>query len=175
MSLHIIIDGYNLIRQSHTLSRLDLEDLQLGREALVDKLAAYKKIKRHKITVVFDGTNAPLFSFHKDRTKGIRIVFSQRGELADQVIKKMTAKEKQKALIVTSDRNLVDYAVSQGASTISSPEFEGRMTQSLFMDTTGADIDESETDGWKPTTKKKGPKKRRSKKDRKNRKTFIKL
>jgi len=40
MSIHIIIDGYNLIRQSTTLSILDQQDIMLGREALVDMLAA---------------------------------------------------------------------------------------------------------------------------------------
>ncbi|MBU4258375.1 MAG: NYN domain-containing protein, partial [Proteobacteria bacterium] len=49
MSLHIIIDGYNLIRQSNTLSNLDGQDIQLGREALLKMLAEYKKIKHHKI------------------------------------------------------------------------------------------------------------------------------
>jgi len=57
MSFHIIIDGYNLIRQSCTLAAFDQKDLQLGREVLLDKLAAYKKIKHHKITVVFDAAN----------------------------------------------------------------------------------------------------------------------
>jgi len=47
MAVHIIIDGYNLIRQSAELSRLDRRDLQHGREALLELLAAYKKIKRH--------------------------------------------------------------------------------------------------------------------------------
>ncbi|MBW2739271.1 MAG: NYN domain-containing protein, partial [Deltaproteobacteria bacterium] len=73
MSLHIIIDGYNLIRQSNTLSDLDRQDIQLGREALLNMLAAYKKIKRHKITVVFDGTNAPFLSPRSDKIKGVEI------------------------------------------------------------------------------------------------------
>jgi predicted RNA-binding protein with PIN domain len=75
MSIHIIIDGYNLIRQSNSLSDLDRQDIQLGREALLDMLAAYQRIKRHMITVVFDGTNAPPFSQHENRVKGI--IFSQ--------------------------------------------------------------------------------------------------
>ena len=45
--------------QSSSLSALDRQDIQLGREALLHTLSAYKKIKRHMITVVFDGTNAP--------------------------------------------------------------------------------------------------------------------
>ncbi len=38
MPIHIIIDGYNLIRQSSALSVLDNQDIQLGREALIDQL-----------------------------------------------------------------------------------------------------------------------------------------
>jgi len=34
MPLHIIIDGYNVIRRSKQLSLLDLQDIQEGREAL---------------------------------------------------------------------------------------------------------------------------------------------
>ncbi len=175
MSLHIIIDGYNLIRQSNSLSMLDLEDIQLGREALIEQLASYKKVKPHKITVVFDGTHAPSFSLQRDRIKGIRVVFSRRGEIADTVIKEMTAKEKQKALVVSSDRSIVDYAASQGAATISSPEFEDKMTMSLLMDYRGIDLEEEEKKAWIPTTKKKGPSRRRSKKDRRNRKKTVKL
>ena len=88
MSIHIIIDGYNLIRQSGYLSSLDLQDIQLGRETLIDLLAAYKKIKAHRITVVFDGTRAPDLVRERDRQKGITILFSHRGESADAVIKK---------------------------------------------------------------------------------------
>ncbi len=87
MSIHIIIDGYNLIRQSNSFSDLDRQDIQLGREALLDTLATYKRIKRHKITVVFDGTNAPPFSQSENRIKGIKVKFSRRGELADSLIK----------------------------------------------------------------------------------------
>ncbi|NQT68664.1 MAG: NYN domain-containing protein, partial [Desulfobacteraceae bacterium] len=58
MSIHIIIDGYNLIRQSNFFSTIDRRDMQLGRETLIETLAAYKGIKGHKITVVFDGAQA---------------------------------------------------------------------------------------------------------------------
>ncbi len=42
MPIHIIIDGYNLIRNSNSLSALDRQDMQTGRETLVDMLATYK-------------------------------------------------------------------------------------------------------------------------------------
>ena len=112
MSIHIIIDGYNLIRQSSSLSLLDHQDLQLGREALVVMLAKYKRIKHHKITVVFDGTNALSFSGHRDYIDGIEIKFSRFGESADSVIKKIAAGEKEKALVVSSDRDVATRAFS---------------------------------------------------------------
>ncbi len=165
MSLHIIIDGYNLIRQSATLSDLDRQDIQLGREALINMLAAYKKIKHHKITVVFDGTNAPFISLHRDKIKGIEINFSRIGESADTVIKRMALTEREKALIVSSDMEIVNAVTSQGASTISSPMFEEKIAMAKYMSV--KDIDSENEGGWIPTTKKKGPSKRLSKKNEK--------
>ena len=109
MAVHIIIDGYNLIRQSAELSLLDRRDLQQGREALLELLAAYKKIKRHQITVVFDGTDAYSLYRQRDQTKGIKILFSRRGETADTVIKRMVEREREGALVVSSDRDVAGF------------------------------------------------------------------
>jgi hypothetical protein len=173
MSFHIIIDGYNLIRQSARLSSVDQMDLQSGRDALLVILAAYKRIKKHKITVVFDGANAPSFSIRKDKINGIKIVFSRHGELADTVIKRMAGSEKEKALIVSSDMDIVHYAESHGCATISSHGFEEKITMASYIDLGGSDI-ERDT-GWVPTTKKKGPRRRLSKKKRHSRIKINKL
>jgi len=173
MSIHIIIDGYNLIRQSGYLSNLDLQDIQLGRETLIDMLAAYKKIKAHRITVVFDGTRAPGLLRQRDRQKGIAILFSHRGESADEVIKKMAAGEMQKALVVSSDQEIVRSATSSGAATISAIDFENRLNLAGQIDGMGSDRDDHA--GWTPTTKKKGPGRRLSKRQRRNKAKIRKL
>ena len=173
MSLHIIIDGYNLIRQSTTLSDLDRQDIQLGREALLNMLAAYKRIKHHRITVVFDGTNAPFLSQRMDKIKGIEIRFSRVGESADTVIKRMAVTEREKALVVSSDIEVVNAAASQGASTISSPMFEEKIAMAEHISANG--VDREDKQGWVPTTKKKGPKRRLSKRKRKSRLKIKKL
>lgn len=173
MSIHIIIDGYNLIRQSRSLSALDRQDLQLGREALLEMLSAYKKIKHHTITVVFDGTNAPPFSQNKDRIKGIKVKFSRRGEFADAVIKRMTAKLRERALVVSSDLDVIHFAAAKGAATIDSPGFEEKMAMAVYMDT--QEMEREESVGWIPTTKKKGPGRRLSKKQRHSRIKIKKL
>ena len=146
MSIHIIIDGYNLIRQSNTLSMIDRQDIQLGREALIDTLIAYQKIKRHMITVVFDGTNAPSFSQRKNRVQGITVKFSRSGEVADAVIKRMVSREKEKALVVSSDLEIVNFATAKGAATISSAVFEEKISQALFMENKG--VESKEDRGW---------------------------
>lgn len=173
MSIHIIIDGYNLIRSSSSLSSLDQQDIQLGREALLDTLSAYKRIRPHKITVVFDGTNAPLFEQPQDQIKGIRIKYSRSGESADTVIKRMAVKEREKALIVSSDLDVVNFAASVGAATISSPAFEEKIIMATYMDKKG--IENQEQGGWIPTTRKKGPSRRLSKRKRRNRVKIRKL
>ena len=38
MSIHLIVDGYNLIRQSKSFRRLDRQSLELGRDALLDEI-----------------------------------------------------------------------------------------------------------------------------------------
>jgi predicted RNA-binding protein with PIN domain len=173
MSIHIIIDGYNLIRQSSELSALDRQDIQLGRKALVDMLAAYKKIKSHLITVVFDGTGATPHSQQRDRQKGISILYSAVGQTADAVIKKMAHREGPKALVVSSDQEIARSAASSGAVTMSANDFENKLAMSLYRD--DAKIDRDENEGWKPTTKKKGPRRRLSKRQRTNRIKIRKL
>jgi predicted RNA-binding protein with PIN domain len=167
MAVHIIIDGYNLIRQSAELSRLDRRDLQAGREALLDMLAAYKKIKRYHITVVFDGTDDYSPYRQRDQSKGIRVLFSRQGETADAVIKRMAAKEREGVLVVSSDRDVAGFAASRRAATISSPDFLDKLSLAAWSEEKGIHPDDEMT-GWNPTTRKKGPSRRLSKKERRN-------
>ena len=173
MSIHIIIDGYNLIRQSPDLSRLERRDLQTGREALMDLLAGYKKIKAHRITVVFDGTRAPGFTPERDQYKGVAVVFSRQGETADSVIKKMAAREREGALVVSSDRDVTQYAQSRGAAIIESPAFEEKLQLTAYLEMKG--LEEEPASGWEPTTRKKGPRRRLPKKARRSRAKIRKL
>ena len=173
MPLHIIIDGYNLIHQSTLISISDQLDFQQIREVLIDRLSDYKKIRKHKITVVFDGLNAPGFSRRREVTKGIEVKFSRRGETADTVIKRMAAREKQKALIVSSDREITDFAASQGAATIASAAFGEKI---YSAESPAPDLyDAGEKNGWQPTTRKKGPRRRLSRRERHNRLKTRKL
>ena len=174
MSLHIIIDGYNLIRQSHQFSPIEAIDLAAGRDALIDSLAVYKRVRAHRITVVFDGTNASVAVGNRDRLKGVDIRYSNPGELADTVIKRMVDQEKHRAMVVTSDREVIDYAEKRGAATIKSSGFEDKMMLAQYYDIKGIDS-ESESKEWSPTTRKKGPAWRVSKRKRRGKARINKL
>ncbi len=174
MPLHIIIDGYNLIRQSSQLSAIDHRDLQQGREALVDLLAAYRQVKPHPVTVVFDAADAVGQHQQRDRVQGIRIRFSAPGESADAVIKRMAARYREKAIIVSSDRDIAAASEAHGAAVIASPDFERKLVGTLYEGSPG-DAGEDEHTGWAPTTRKKGPRRRRSKKARRHQRKIRKL
>jgi hypothetical protein len=175
MSVHIIIDGYNLIRQSSSLKKIDQNDLQLGREALIDRLAAYKRFKGHQITVVFDGSPDFFLFGSAQQEKGIRIKFSKHGETADAVIKRMASLEREKALIVSSDNDVVRVSASSGAAVISAGEFEEKMALAALMDIKGQASESGSEHGWSATTKKKGEGKKLPKKARRNIKKLTKL
>jgi uncharacterized protein len=174
MSVHIIIDGYNLIRQSKLLKEIERMDLQHGREALVDALADYKKLKGYQITVVFDGAQAETGLPRRDRLKGIELLFSRSGEPADAVIKRMAAREREKALVVSSDNDIVRFVESRGAATISAPQFEERLRMARLAAASGepASNDEGRNSH---TTRKKGPARRLPKRRRRMTRRISKL
>jgi hypothetical protein len=173
MSIHIIVDGYNLIRQSKSFRRLDQQSLELGRDALIESLAKYKRLKSHKITVVFDGAHAPYPAPSRVRVKGIRVLFSRSGESADSVIIRMARTERERALVVSSDREVARSSEAFGAATISAEGFENKIA--LAVELGGDAIERDEAEGWKPTTKKKGPSRRLPKRKRRNRTKIKKL
>lgn len=154
MSIHILIDGYNLIRQSKALSRIDSQDITQGRQALIDRLAAYRRIKSHRVTVVFDGVRAPELAPLRDQVKGVRIVFSRGGELADGVLVRMARQEREQAMVVTSDQAVAHAAAACGAAVIDSQEFELRMALAAAME--GLEGPADEMPGRRVSTRKKG-------------------
>jgi predicted RNA-binding protein with PIN domain len=173
MGMHIIIDGYNLIRQSKVLGRLDRQDIARGREALIGQLAAYRRLKPHRITVVFDGARATGLAPPRDRVKGISIVFSREGELADSVITRLARQEREQALVVSSDQAVARTAEACGASVIDSLEFESRMAMAAALE--GQDAPTEEPPARRVSTRKKGEGRRLPKRLRRQRMKVGKL
>ena len=122
--MHILIDGYNLIRQSVHLRHFERQSLEAGRHALIAFLSGYQKRKGHKITVVFDGWVSGPPQEERDVSAGIDLIYSRRGEKADEVIKRMAAHAEEEILVVSSDREIASYAARKDRAVLSSAEFE---------------------------------------------------
>jgi predicted RNA-binding protein with PIN domain len=127
----IVVDGYNLIRRSPKLASLDRRDLKEGRDALLGVLAAYRRLKGHRTTVVFDGWERGGAGEQATQVAGVRVIFSRRGDRADQAILRLVEKAPAGAVVVTSDRALAEAAGRLGAIALSAEEFEERLERTL--------------------------------------------
>jgi len=179
--MHIIIDGYNVIRQSDALRRFERSSLETGRNALIHRVSLYKKIKGHPVTIVFDGWDGGSATEQRDRQEGIEIIFSPRGEKADEVIKRMAATRNKETIVVTSDRDIADYVNHGRGTAISSQEFEIIMDRIIaaaeapnrYVQTGGKDQKQYEEED--DDRKKKGASRRLSRKKKAIRAALHKL
>ena len=172
MSVNIVIDGYNVIRQSDRLIDLEAVSLEKGRKGLIKMLAEYRKLKGHSITVVFDGWESDNIGSSSEILQGIDIVYSGRGEKADDLIKKMADKLRDKIVVVTSDKDIATHVLRKGAVVIPSSEFEMKLLMAA-QDTD--EYGDEEDDGPRVGARKKGPARRRSKEERRKKDKLDKL
>ena len=157
VSMLIIIDGYNLIRQSVELRRYERKGLEAGRNALLARLTEYGKIKNHQITVVFDGIQSGWAEEGRDRAGRINIIYSRHGEKADDVIKRLAAHSGEEIVVVSSDREISSYVTRLGRTSLSSPEFETILDKTIAADFSPLpEVEEDDDDQSKPVFK-KGP------------------
>jgi predicted RNA-binding protein with PIN domain len=124
----LVIDGHNLIGQMTDLSLSDPDDEQ----KLVERLAAYRRRRRTAITVVFDpGPHGAPAAGPERRRPGIRILFAQPGQRADDVICRLVrrARDRQGVLVVTSDRAVRDEVRRLGARVVSAQKFARELAE----------------------------------------------
>ena len=174
MPPRIIIDGYNLIRQSKTLRAYDASDITQGREKLIERLSHYRTFKGTPLLVVFDGWQEGNPLEHRTREKGIDVIYSKRGEKADEVIKRIVSRSSEEIIVVTSDREITSFCQSRKCAVIASHVFEEKMEFSFLARVKGVDDDEDRS-SLSTTTKKKGPSRRLTKSRRKALKRLKKL
>ena len=170
MPQKLIIDGYNLLGVRGPI-RADMEH---ERTQLIHELGRYAKRKHHQLMVVFDGWKSGDPCEGQQSMSGITVIFSKLGERADQVIQRLCVEYGSNVVVVSSDREISDYARSQGNFTISAQEFEQRLRQTSSTETRRPAKGEAATDddvaephsGEKQTGKKKGNPRKLPKKER---------
>jgi predicted RNA-binding protein with PIN domain len=114
-TLHLVVDGYNV-------SKTGYPDLPLAdqRNRLITQLGALAARTRVEITVVFDG--AGVMAAPPRGARGVRVLFSEPGVLADDVIRSIVAAEPhgRPVAVVTADRAVVNSIRAWGAYAVPS-------------------------------------------------------
>jgi predicted RNA-binding protein with PIN domain len=114
-SLHLVVDGYNV-------SKTGYPDLTLAdqRTRLVSQLGALAARTGVEVTVIFDG--AGVVTAPPRGSRGVRVLFSDPGVLADDVIRDLVAAEPQgrPVVVATSDRAVVQSVRTSGAHAVPS-------------------------------------------------------
>ena len=125
MSLHYILDGYNILKQIPAFNDLPLED---GRRALIRwiETARPQGSANNALTVVFDGN--PDF-FGATPGGATRVIFSNGS--ADDKIKLMVEEDAdpRQCVVVSDDKDIVLYARALGSKVMSVVVFTKAMRE----------------------------------------------
>ncbi len=127
-----LIDGNNVIGQRGRGYESWWEDKPNARQQLLQDLAVLARVKKLKLTVVFDG--APDARFPDDaRYRGIRILYAAPGSDADARIVDYAENEKQKRAltVVTSDNQLAARVRVCGVAVIRAGAFRRMMEEAI--------------------------------------------
>lgn|SRR5690348_1086881 len=153
MPTHLIVDGYNVLAGAGNLSG----SLESAREMLVRDLASYRHRKNHLITVVFDGWQRGQPSEQREHRAGVQIIYSKRGERADQVIQRLAREYGADCAVVSSDHEIVNSARAHGAFIMGAREFACKLH--LLSDAAGT-IPYKELDSGDNARSKRGSEKK---------------
>ncbi|GAA1301027.1 NYN domain-containing protein [Saccharothrix xinjiangensis] len=123
-AVHLIVDGYNVTKTGYP--ELSLSD---QRDRLVHQLAVLAARTGAEVTLVFDG--AGVVAVPTAAPRGVRVLFSDPGVLADDVIRALVTAEPEgrPVVVVTSDRAVADSVRRRGAHPVPSPVLLARLVR----------------------------------------------
>lgn len=185
MAKVLIIDAYNLIGAQGNKGG-DRARMESVRSDLVRDLEIYASGRDFsEVVVVFDGypTERDLFLI---RNGLLTVRFSEGATDADEVIRHLAGRYRERAAVVSSDRELVRSITASGSESITSQGFLSRFERRLLktspvsrpsgLSVSGFDKDEADPGpGGPPFREKKGNPRRLSKKDRARKRLLDKL
>jgi predicted RNA-binding protein with PIN domain len=120
-----MVDGYNVICTWDSLKRARGISMEYAREMLVNMLVSYADSTGVRTTVIFDGVTEEYTAPHGD----VEVIFSGKKKSADSVIERLVYKEKDRecAVVVTSDAHVRNMVYGMGAFCVSAKEFENQV------------------------------------------------
>lgn len=173
MATHIIIDGYNLLFSSSLVKSSG--DLEALREELIQLLTRYKRERGHRMTVVFDGTEGSGGPPRSRRRGSLGVVFSRRGETADEAILRRLSEAGGGWVLVTSDKELERSALKAGAEVVGVEEFALKVSEALSSQGHGEAGEEELDEEPTLSTRKRGNPRKASRRERRRSSRLKKL
>ena len=110
MPPHLLIDGYNYIGRTSLAGMFGTAGIEIARDHFLGQLAEYRKEKSIRITAVFDAYAGVHHVRSRTNYKGVEVIYSGRGETADDVIRQVIRSRPAGLIVVSSDRALIDEA-----------------------------------------------------------------
>jgi predicted RNA-binding protein with PIN domain len=111
---HLIVDGYNVTKTG--FGEISLEQ---QRSRLVNGLGGIAAQTRAEVTVVFDGAERVVGL--PPAPRGVRVLFSRKGETADELIRRLVRAEPagRPVVVISSDKEVADGVRRHGAYPLS--------------------------------------------------------
>ncbi len=174
----ILVDGYNVIGSAGRF-RNNREILAHERLRLVRLLGEYRSRLESDVqmTVVFDGFAPEREPVQSSGT--FSVVFSEEEGSADTVLIRLAMRYREQAVVITSDREVIERVQREGSRVVGAREFMTRVGERTIPRVShhpspGKDGDDDPDDSRKDG-KKKGNPRRLSKKERARRRTLQNL
>ncbi len=147
---HYIIDGYNLIHAIPSLKKTLAHDGETARELLIHSIAQLTHRKKFRCTIVFDGTSPQNSTKHSNHAP-VHVIFSSPRN-ADANIKQIIEHSKNRSLlvIVSSDREILNFAKVCSCQTHTSNYFANLLseTSDAVSEKSDEPLSKSQIDEW---------------------------
>lgn len=136
-----IVDGNNVMGQTPGWHR----DKANARRKLIEQLAEFARLKKARVTVVFDGEPDHLMP-DSSAYRGVKVLYGERGSTADARIERLVeaAPNARGLTVVTSDKHLAFLVRARGARVVRSGEFRKQMAETFDARPTIADGEQTE-------------------------------
>jgi predicted RNA-binding protein with PIN domain len=126
----ILIDGYNVIRNTPGLIAAERLGLAAGRDALLGLVAARFRHTAHTVVVVFDGDGE--VESTQPPARGVRghVVYTRRGDSADAVLQRIAAEERARdadVVVVSNDLEVRLSASAAGGTPVRAEDLAARL------------------------------------------------
>ncbi len=128
----ILVDGYNVIRNTTALAQVERGSLAAGRDALLTRLAGKYRHTPHRVVVVFDGdTRSESAQPFPGLSRG-RVIFTCANDTADAVIVRLVSEARREGLdvtVISDDLEVRLGAGAHGAATARVVDLQRRMDE----------------------------------------------